>query len=117
MRLAPIAIAALCASTGCVGLPDALALPDIVQTVETSRVLDPLVSVTRDGRRYVEFAPSVETRNVVCTPVAGARAFDCTFESRERDFLQIDVTEWAPRRERLIYRNRCWQFAPLEAGA
>ncbi|HEU0098053.1 MAG TPA: hypothetical protein VFQ67_04685 [Allosphingosinicella sp.] len=86
-----------------------------VQAVEKARVLAPLTSYTRDGKAYVEFAPTVETRNPVCTSAADG-AFDCAFESRTSDAFAPETARWEPRRERLVHQNGCWRFASAAAA-
>lgn len=79
-----------------------------VQAVEETRVLDPITDYTRDGRAYVEFAPTVETRNVTCTPVS-AEMYECSFETRVKDALSLEFGAWAPRRAKLTWRDDCWR--------
>lgn len=79
-----------------------------VQATEERRVLEPLTDYTPDGRAYVEFAPTVETRNAACTPVSTA-AFECSFEARVRDAFAQEFGEWTPRRTRLVWQGDCWR--------
>ena len=78
-----------------------------VQTAEKAWVLKPITDYTRDGRAYVEFAPTVETRNAACTLVSSG-VFECTFESRVKDALAQDLGHWTSRRTRLIWKGGCW---------
>jgi hypothetical protein len=79
-----------------------------IQAVEETRVLEPLTDYTQDGRAYVEFAPTVETRDVTCTPVS-AEMYECSFETRVKDALSPEFGAWAPRRARLTWRDDCWR--------
>jgi hypothetical protein len=78
-----------------------------IEAVETTRILAPVTEYTRDGRAYVEFAPTIETRAAACTPSEGG-AWLCTFETRVRDFFESEFGPWQPRRERLAWRKGCW---------
>jgi hypothetical protein len=81
-----------------------------IQTLEVDRILIPLTDYTLDGRPYVEFSPTVETQRVACTKI-DAKRYDCTWETRTRDFLEPDFGPWDPRREQLIRRYHRWRFA------
>jgi hypothetical protein len=87
----------------------ALAVPSAsdVQAMEVSRVLEPFVDYDRKGRRFVEFAPDVETRAVICVKAAENMA-DCTYETRIRDFVEPEFGPWETRRERLVRKRKCW---------
>jgi hypothetical protein len=85
--------------------------PSDVHAVEELRVLEPLVSYDRKGRRFVEFAPTVQTRAVTCVGAAKNEA-DCTYEARVRDFFASDFGPWETRRERLIWIKNCWVRLP-----
>ena len=78
-----------------------------VQAMEVSRVLEPLIDHSRAGRAYVEFAPTVETRNVSCVLLAD-KAADCTFETRVREFLAQDFGPWEVRTERFEWHQGRW---------
>jgi hypothetical protein len=94
-------------AAGCVHTPGARD----IQAVETGRILAPQTDYTRDGRAYVEFAPTVETRGAVCTRVQGG-AFECSFESRVRGFFDGEFGPWQKRREILVRRRGYWRLAP-----
>ena len=79
-----------------------------VQATEERRVLEPLTDYTPDGRAYVEFAPTVETRNAACTPVSSA-AFECRFETRVKDAFAQEFGEWTIRRTRLVWQADSWR--------
>jgi hypothetical protein len=78
-----------------------------VLAAERSRVYEPHVDYTSDGRRYVEFAPTVETRKATCVAVAEDAA-DCTYEARARDMFEREFSPWEKRQMRLLRRQNCW---------
>jgi hypothetical protein len=80
-----------------------------VQAVELTRALEPYRDRTRDGRAYVEFAPTVETRNVRCSSV-NKTTFDCEYDARAKGFLDAEFASWEPKRERIVRRNRSWKI-------
>jgi hypothetical protein len=84
-----------------------------VQAVEEARILEPLTDYSRDGRAYVERAPSIETRADSCAPIA-ANTFECTYETRLKDFLDPEFGPWEPRRERVEWRDGCWKRVALK---
>ena len=94
-----LAIATLCnvVSGGCATTSIATGPPTIqeIEQLEEWRVLEPLASLTLDGRRYVEFAPRIETRNVACAP--DQSAFLCSYESRETPFIERAPGPWVAR--------------------
>src|SRR5262245_24443298 len=79
-----------------------------VQAVEVTRVLEPLTDYARDGRGYVERAPSIETRAATCAPISVNR-FECTYEARLKDFFAQSFGPWEPRRERIEWRDGRWK--------
>ena len=81
-----------------------------VQDIEEARVLELLVDYDRQGRQFVEFAPTVQTREAAC--VAHEDGAECTYESRVRDFFGTQFTPWEKRRERLVWRTKCWVRLP-----
>jgi len=83
--------------------------PSDIHAIELTRATAPYVSHTRDGRAFVEFGPTVETRNVSCS-LEGEDIFDCTYEARTKDFLASDFAAWLPKRERIAFRDNCWQI-------
>ena len=80
--------------------------------------MEPHLGPTKDPRRFVaEFAPTIETRNVQCAPVGTSPAFECTFESRSRDFFAEDFAPWAVRKETLCRsRKGRWHFGGAACG-
>ncbi|HEX7948364.1 MAG TPA: hypothetical protein VF495_27105 [Phenylobacterium sp.] len=76
-----------------------------VQTLEMARVLDPLISSSREGRGYVEFAPTVETRDVACERTADGPTFKCVYEARVRRFFAQDFGPWQLREEIIRHRK------------
>ena len=80
-----------------------------IHALEVTRVMIPDVSHARDGRAYVEFAPTIETRNVHCVLVDAA-VFDCDYELRTKNFFTADFSSWAPKHERVIWRDKRWQI-------
>ncbi len=78
-----------------------------VQEIEEARIFEPLISHTSKGQRYVEWAPTVETRSAACSEVASAE-YICTYESRSRNVFETDFAPWRVRRERVVWRNKCW---------
>ncbi len=83
--------------------------PGDVDKIELTRVTAPYISYARDGRAFVEFAPTVETRNVTCKPVENG-VFECIYEARVKDFFTADFTSWLPKRERIELRDNRWQI-------
>jgi len=79
-----------------------------VQTAEEARIIEPLTDYTRDGRAYVEFAPTVETRKVVCRPISNL-TYECLFDARVKDALTQQFGTWTARREQLTWRDGCWR--------
>jgi len=79
-----------------------------IHALEVTRLMAANISYTRDGRAYVEHAPTIETRNVHCV-AAGVAVFDCDYEVRTKDFLAADFSPWSPRHEQVIWRDKCWQ--------
>ena len=82
-----------------------------VQTAEEARILEPLTDYTRNGRAYVEFAPTVETRNVVCRLIS-TTTYECLFDARVKDALAQQFGTWTARREQLTWRDGCWRQDP-----
>jgi hypothetical protein len=78
-----------------------------VQEIEEARIFEPLISYTPRGQRYVEWAPTVETRSAACTKIASAE-YICTYESRSKDVFEPEFAPWKVRRERVAWRNKCW---------
>jgi hypothetical protein len=106
------AILGLGAALTLAGCAHAVAPPTAadVQRSEEMRILQPLASPTgRPGRLVVEFAPTVEVRNVACAPATGGR-FDCAFESRRKEALGRAFGGWTPRRETLERVHGRWWF-------
>jgi hypothetical protein len=85
MRRTGLALICLFALGACASVRGGAPGSDDIQQLETARVLQPFVSPARDERGFVEFGPTVETRNVVCAP--RGVTFLCTYESRIKDFL------------------------------
>ncbi|KTE17381.1 hypothetical protein [Sphingopyxis sp. H115] len=83
--------------------------PSDIHAIEVTRATATYVSHARDGRAFVEFGPTVETRNVSCN-LQGKDVFDCTYEARIRDFFAPDFAAWLPKRERIAFRDNCWQI-------
>lgn len=81
-----------------------------VQRIEEARILEPLTDISRDGRRTVEFAPTVETRNVDCAPV-GRPVYRCSYESRVKEALENTFGPWTVQIEHLVWRQKRWQRA------
>lgn len=98
------ALVGACASLAPPGPPKDADISDL----ETGRVLKPFVSSTRDGNRFVEFAPSVETRGIACIP--DGNAFTCSYESRIKPYLSNMWDEWQARTMRVTWDARagCW---------
>jgi hypothetical protein len=84
-------------------------LPSDIQEIEVTRAIAPYVSHTRDGRAFVEFGPTVETRNVSCS-IQSENIFDCAYEVRIKDYFASDFAAWLPKRERIAFRDNCWQI-------
>ena len=82
-----------------------------VEAAERDRVLTPYVDHTIDGQAYVEFAPTVETRNVECAQKSG-HGFECSFETRLKDFFDNDFGPWTARRVllRWDHKFKCWKI-------
>jgi hypothetical protein len=83
--------------------------PSDIHAIEVTRATAPYVSHARDGRAFVEFGPTVETRNVSCN-LQGEGIFDCAYEARIKDFFVSDFGAWLPKRERIAFRDNCWQI-------
>ena len=83
--------------------------PSDIHAIEVTRAIAPYVSHTRDGRAFVEFGPTVETRNVNCS-IQDENIFDCAYEVRIKDFFASDFASWLPKRERMTFRDNCWQI-------
>ncbi|MBF5088579.1 hypothetical protein F1640_00680 [Novosphingobium sp. NBM11] len=83
--------------------------PSDIRAIEVARGTAPYVSQTLDGRTFDEFGPAVETRNVSCS-LEGEDIFDCTYEARTKDFFTSDFAAWLSRRERITFRDNCWQI-------
>lgn len=81
-----------------------------VQAVEEMRVHEGRADVTREGRRFVEFAPTVQTRNASCTAVS-QRVYDCVYDARLKEAFASEFGPWQARREQLERRNRRWRIA------
>ena len=75
-----------------------------VSSLETWRVLEPDVSVTRDGSRFVEFAPSVETRSIAC--IADGSAYMCAYESRTKAWGEATWAPWTAKTMRVTWDVR-----------
>jgi hypothetical protein len=80
-----------------------------VQSVEETRVLQPLLDYTPDGRAYVEFAPTVETRNVACTAVC-QETYECSVEARVKNAFDHKFGAWTARLERMAWRDGHWHL-------
>ena len=87
-----------------------------VQAVEEARVFEPLIDQTRDGRAFVEFAPTAETRNAACAPIS-AEIYECRFEARVKDAFAQEFGAWVPRRARLTWHGDCWRQDNSDNGA
>lgn len=86
-----------------------------VYAVERDRILAPCVSETHDGRAFVEFAPTVETREVACSMTAMG-IYRCLFEVRVKDYFANDFGPWETRNLLLTLADGCWsrvQDAPI----
>ena len=81
-----------------------------VQAVEEMRVHEGRADVTREGRRFVEFAPTVQTRNASCTAVS-QRVYDCVYDARLKEAFASEFGPWQARREQLERRKRRWRIA------
>jgi hypothetical protein len=79
-----------------------------VSNLEMERVLEPYVSSARDGSRFVEFAPSVETRSITC--IAEGNAFLCSYESRTKSYFRGTWDVWQARTMRVTWDagSGCW---------
>ena len=81
-----------------------------VAGLEESRVLTPLASQTKSPKRYIiEFAPAVETRNVLCEELKPSR-YACRFESRVKGFFEREFGDWQGRKEIVVQTRRGWRF-------
>lgn len=81
---------------------------DVAQ-LEEWRVLEPLATPTRTGGSFVEFAPTIETRNVVCEP-AGKAEFSCRFETRIKEMIG-EFGPWTERAETVVPGKKGgWRF-------
>jgi hypothetical protein len=80
---------------------------DDIQALEVTRVIGPHVERTRDGRLFAEFAPDVETRGVVCEPVADGE-HDCRYEVRTKGFFDNAFSPWQLVAVRLRWKDEHW---------
>jgi hypothetical protein len=79
-----------------------------VQEAEEGRIVEPLIdwNAAVDGGGFVEFAPTIETRNATCAP-ARARLFECSYETRIKDAFASDFGPWEARVELLTWHEKC----------
>lgn len=79
-----------------------------VQEAEEARVFEPLIdwNASVDGRGFVEFAPTIETRKATCAP-ASAGVFECSYESRIKEAFASDFGPWEARLELLTWHEKC----------
>jgi hypothetical protein len=82
-----------------------------VQAAEEVRVAEPRTSYSRDGRAYISFAPTVETRNAMCAPAA-TDVFECRYETRLREAFDKEFGPWEVRVQRLKLREGRWCWVP-----
>jgi hypothetical protein len=81
-----------------------------VQAVEQMRVHESRADVARDGRHFVEFAPTVQTRNASCMAVTQG-VYECVYDARLKEVFASEFGPWQARREQLERWNRRWRIA------
>jgi len=88
-----------------------------VQKAEEARIIEPLIDygAAADGRGFVEFSPTVETRNATCAPTQ-IGGYECTYDARVKGGIANAFGPWEAKRERLIWRKECgcWRTASLK---
>lgn len=109
MRRFPIAVACLATLIGCASFPSTQPPTDAkIASLESMRVLEPFVETAVNGQRYVEFAPSAETRNIACVP--DGTTFASAYESRTRGYFDKVWEPWKTRTMIVTWNSRigCW---------
>lgn len=79
-----------------------------VRALEELRVLEPRSDIAKDGRRFVEFAPAVETRNLTCSSLS-KRVYRCAYETRVKEMFDRDFGQWEARSEKLERQRGGWR--------
>jgi len=92
--------------------------PTEIAKLQEGRILESLASPTRSpGRSIVEFAPTIETRNVVCDAQVSSAEYVCRFESRTKAFTARTFGPWEQRSERVTRDSRGhWRFEPTKGS-
>ncbi|WP_010544900.1 hypothetical protein [Sphingomonas elodea] len=79
-----------------------------VHALEEMRVFESRVDVAKDGKRFVEFSPTVETRNLTCSSLS-KHVYECGYEARIKELFDRDFGQWEARREKIERRQGGWR--------